>query len=281
MSELRDRLDVAVQQIRSRLPAGAAPRVGLVLGSGLGAYADRLSDRIAIPYGDLPGFPVSRVHGHAGNLVYGRGAGAEVLAMQGRVHAYEGHALATVVWPVRCLIATGCSTLIITNAAGGIHPAMSPGELVVIHDHLNLLGDSPLRGDNDERVGARFPDLTRAYDPTLRSLARAAGAELGLALREGVYACSPGPAYETPAEVRMLRTLGADLAGMSTVPEVIAARHMGARVLGLSCVTNLAAGITGQPLSHEEVTATAERVRHTFINLLDRILARLGAAGAT
>ena len=197
--------------------------------------------------------------------------------MQGRVHYYEGHDLPTVVLPVRALIAAGCATLVITNASGGINTSLRPGELVILSDHLNLVGDSPLRGANDERVGPRFPDMTDAYDADLRSLAAAAGADLDLRLRECVYAGSPGPAYETPAEVRMLRALGADLAGMSTVPEVIAARHMGARVLGLSCVTNLAAGVTGEKLSHAEVTETAARVRDTFIALLDRILTRLAA----
>jgi purine-nucleoside phosphorylase len=204
--------------------------------------------------------------------------------MQGRVHHYEGHPLFRVAFPARVLIRAGCRTLIITNAAGGLDPAMKPGEIVIIRDHLNLMGGSPLAGENDDSVGPRFPDMTRAYDPALRQLAAAAGADLGLELREGVYAGLFGPAYETPAEVRMLRALGADLAGMSTVPEVIAAAHMGAKVLGLSCVTNLAAGITGEPLSHDEVTETARRVRDVFQGLLDRILqrilARLLAEGA-
>ncbi len=273
MSGLREQLDVAVQQIRARLPADAAPRIGLILGSGLGAWADRLAGRVAVPYREIPGFAASRVVGHAGNLVYGRAGGVPVLAMQGRVHYYEGHDVAAVAFPARALVAAGCTTLVITNAAGGVDPSLRPGELVIIGDHLNLLGCSPLRGENDERVGPRFPDMTEAYDPALRRLAVRAGAALGLALREGVYACLPGPSYETPAEVRMVRTLGADLVGMSTVPEVIAARHMGARVLGISCVTNLAAGIGREKLSHAEVTETAERVRETFTALLDKIVA--------
>jgi purine-nucleoside phosphorylase len=292
---LRETLDAAAQQIRRRLPAGAAPRVGLVLGSGLGAWADSLEERVAVPYRELEGFPVSAVEGHAGNLVYGRSRavaavdggrpsgerldGVEVLALQGRVHYYEGYDLPTVVLPVRALIAAGCSTLVITNAAGGVDATLRPGQLVILSDHLNLLAASPLRGLNDERVGPRFPDMSDAYDPSLRALAAAAGEEMGLPLREGIYAGLPGPSYETPAEVRMLRALGADLAGMSTVAEVIAARHMGARVLGLSCVTNLAAGITREKLSHAEVTETASRVRSTFMALLDRILARLARAG--
>jgi purine-nucleoside phosphorylase len=275
---LREQLDAAVQQIRARLPAGAAPHVGLVLGSGLGAWADGLVDRVAVPYPELQGFPASAVEGHAGNLVYGRGPnGIEVLALQGRAHYYEGHDLGAVVLPVRALVAAGCRTLIVTNAAGGIDTSYAPGDLVILADHLNLLADSPLRGPNDVRVGPRFPDMTDAYDPTLRALAQRAGADLGLELREGVYACLGGPAYETPAEVRMLRALGASLTGMSTVPEVIAARHMGARVLGISCVTNLAAGITKNKLSHDEVTETAARVRDVFIALVNRILSRLAA----
>jgi purine-nucleoside phosphorylase len=249
-----------------------------VLGSGLGSWADRLEGRVTIPYRELPGFPASQVVGHAGNLVCGRSGSAWVLALQGRVHYYEGHELAEVVWPVRVLIAAGCSTVIITNAAGGVDPKLTPGELVILADHLNLASASPLRGPNDERVGPRFPDMSDAYAPELRALARRAGEELGLSLREGVYAWLGGPSYETPAEVRMLRGLGADLAGMSTAPEVIAARHMGARVLGLSCVTNLAAGISPHKLSHDEVTETAARVRDTFVALLDRVVARIGEA---
>ena len=283
--DLRAAIDAAARAIRAALPRRAAPRVGVILGSGLGAWADRLSGAVTIPYARLPGFPVSRVVGHAGNLVYGRAghdpavasSGVEVLAMQGRVHFYEGHDLATVVLPVRALIAAGCSTLVITNASGGVNTSLRPGELVLLADHINLMGGTPLRGPNDERVGPRFPDMTDAYDLELRQLAALAGADIGLVLRECVYAGSPGPQYETPAEVRMLRALGADLAGMSTVPEVIAARHMGARVLGISCVTNLAAGVTGEKLSHEEVTATAARVRETFVRLLDRILVRVAA----
>ncbi len=275
MSDLRERLDAAVQQISAKLPSGARPKIGLVLGSGLGGWADRLSARVAIPYRELPGFSASRVVGHAGNLVYGMSGNTPVLAMQGRVHYYEGHDLSTVVWPVRCLIAAGCTTLIITNAAGGIDEKLAPGQLVIVSDHINLSTLSPLRGENDDRVGPRFPDMSDAYDRELRALAARAGADLGLTLREGVYSFLPGPSYETPSEVRMLRTLGADLAGMSTAPEVVAARHMGARVLGISCVTNMAAGITREKLSHDEVTETANRVRDTFVALLDRIVARI------
>lgn len=274
---IREEIASAVQAVRVRLPDGAAPRVGLVLGSGLGTFADALEGAVKIPYGDLPGFPRSSIVGHAGNLVYGRSDGVEVLAMQGRAHFYEGHEMARVVFPTRVLVSLGCRTLVLTNAAGGVDPTLRPGEIVILGDHLNLMPVSPLRGENDPALGPRFPDMSEVYDRGLRELARAAGAELGMHLREGVYAALPGPAYETPAEVRMLRQLGADLVGMSTVPEAIAAVHMGARVLGLSCVTNLAAGILPQKLSHDEVTETAARVRAEFERLLAGILARLGS----
>ena len=274
MSELQE----AVAAVQRALPANATPTVGLILGSGLGAFADTLEGRVAVPFEKIPGFPPSTIVGHAGNLVYGKKSGVELLALQGRVHYYEGHDLARVAFPARVLIASGCKTLIITNAAGGVDPTLKGGDIVILSDHLNLLGGSPLRGPNDDALGPRFPDMTEAYDKKLRALAAAAGRDLGMALREGVYAASPGPQYETPAEVRMLRTLGADLVGMSTVPEVIAAAHMGARVLGLSCCTNLAAGVTGEKLSHDEVTETAARVRDQFIALLARILERWAAA---
>lgn len=292
MTGLWELLEQSAAVIRNQLPAGAAPRVGLVLGSGLGHYADGLEGAVAVPFSALPGFPGARVEGHAGRLVYGRAAvqaegkpsgvpgGVEVLALQGRVHFYEGLDLAQVVLPVRALVAAGCRTLIVTNAAGGIAAELSPGELVLIADHLNLIGGSPLRGANDPRVGLRFPELGEAYDRGLRALATEVGEGLGLALRQGVYAACAGPQYETPAEVRMLRALGADLVGMSTAPEVIAARHMGARVLGISCVTNLAAGLSPTPLSHHEVTDAARRVQPLFAALLDGILARLASAPA-
>jgi purine-nucleoside phosphorylase len=272
-------LQRAVADVRAALPESAAPRVGLILGSGLGSFADGLVDRVALPFERITGFPASTIVGHAGNLVYGRAGGdratLEVLALQGRIHHYEGHELARVAFPARVLIAAGCRTLVITNAAGGVDPTLRSGEIVVLADHLNLMGGSPLRGPNDATLGPRFPDMTEAYDRRLRALAIAAGAELGMTLREGIYAGLAGPQYETPAEVRMLRALGADLAGMSTVPEVIAAAHMGARVLGLSCCTNLAAGLSPHKLTHAEVTETAARVRDQFSALLSRILATL------
>lgn len=264
----------AAERVRAFLPAGARPQVALVLGSGLGDYAEGLKDARHIDYAEL-GFPGSRVPGHAGRLFYGRAAGVEVLAMQGRVHAYEGHDLQTVVLPVRALCRAGCEIVLLTNAAGGIGDGLRAGDLVLIRDHLNLIGGSPLRGDNDAALGPRFPDMTAVYDPQLRAIADKVAQRLQLRLPSGVYAGCLGPQYETPAEVRMLRILGADLVGMSTVPEAIAARHLGARVLGISCVTNLAAGISEQPLSHDEVTETAQRVRPLFIRLLDGILGEL------
>ena len=273
--DLRERLDAAVAAIRARI-GKRAPRIGLILGSGLGSYADTLTDAIAIDYADIVGFPSSAVHGHAGKLVIGMRGDVPCVAMQGRVHLYEGHSAAAIAFPARVLIALGASILIVTNAAGGLRPEWQPGTLMLISDHLDFLRDHPLRGRNDDRVGPRFPDMTRAYAPELRAAVREVAAAAGIALEEGVYVAMPGPTYETPAEVRMLRGLGADATGMSTVPEVIVASHMGARVIGISCITNKAAGITGEPLSHDEVTETATRVRATFTRLLDGIVARVG-----
>jgi purine-nucleoside phosphorylase len=272
---LREELDQACAAIRAVLPDGAHPTVGLILGSGLGSFADTLDGRVKVPFERIPGFPPSTIVGHAGNLVYGALGALQVLAMQGRVHFYEGHEMARVAFPARVLVAMGCRTLVITNAAGGVDPTLQAGEIVVLRDHINLLPVSPLRGPNDDSVGPRFPDMSEVYPKELRAIAVAAGEEVGLRLREGIYAALPGPSYETPAEIRMMRILGADLVGMSTVPEAIVATHMGARVLGLSCVTNLAAGILPQKLSHDEVTETAARVRVQFERLLAKILARL------
>jgi len=267
----------AVAAVRERAP-GAQPTVGLILGSGLGGYAERLEGARAIPYEEIPGFARSTVPGHAGRLVVGTRAGAACVAMQGRIHFYEGHGMRQVVFPARVLIALGARTLIVTCAAGGIrHP---PGTLMLISDHINLFPEHPLRGPNDEQIGPRFPDMTRAYPAALRQLAHAAAGAAGVELADGVYAGSSGPSYETPAEVGYLKTLGADATGMSTVPEVIAAVHMGARVLAISCITNWAAGLGGgAPLSHDEVTETAGRVRAEFERLLDQILIRLVAEG--
>jgi len=275
---LYDDLQQAVTAIRSRVSA-PPPQVGLILGSGLGSYADGLAGKTAIDYAEIPGFPKSSVPGHSGKLVLGVRGGARCVAMQGRVHMYEGHSAATVAFPARVLIALGAKVLIVTNAAGGLNPAWAPGTLMLIRDHLDMLRDHPLRGPNDDRIGPRFPDMTRAYAAELRALAKDAAAKTGVTLQEGVYVAMPGPTYETPSEVKMLQKLGADATGMSTVPEVIVARHMNARVIGISCITNQAAGITGEELSHAEVTETATRVRSTFEQLLDAILAALVAKG--
>jgi purine-nucleoside phosphorylase len=278
---MKEELTRAVAEVRGALPEGAHPTVGLILGSGLGGFAETMGGRVAIPFDRIPGIPPSTIAGHAGRLVFGRIGGRagsgdlEVLAMQGRVHFYEGHDLARVAFPARVLIASGCQILILTNAAGGADPTLTPGEIVILSDHINLLGGSPLCGPNDDVLGPRFPDMSEAYDPALRALAKEAGRELGMTLREGIYAALPGPQYETPAEVRMARSLGADLVGMSTVPETIVAQHMGAKVLGLSCVTNLAAGLAAHKLSHDEVTKTAARVRGQFEQLLGRLLIKL------
>jgi purine-nucleoside phosphorylase len=272
---LYEQLQVAVSAITSHLGKAPHPTVGLVLGSGLGSFADTLHKPTVIEYRDIPHFPVSSVEGHAGRLVIGELSGVHIAAMQGRVHFYEGHDLVKVTFPIRALILLGCKTLVITNAAGGVNPALKPGELVLIKDHLNLFPEGPLRGGHDERLGPRFPDMTQAYSLELRDVARRVGKSLKIDLKEGVYAGLPGPSYETPAEVRMVRILGADLVGMSTVPEVVVANHQGARVLGISCVTNQAAGLSGAKLSHQEVTETAARVRKTFAALLSGIIAAL------
>lgn len=278
--DLYERVQRAADVVRARTQSsGAPPQVGLILGSGLGGYADGLGHATRIDYHEIPSFPQSKVVGHAGRLVIGERAGARCVAMQGRVHCYEGHSAATVAFPARVLVALGAKVLIVTNAAGGLEPRWPPGTLMLIRDHINLLPDHPLRGPNDDRLGPRFPDMTHAYAPELRALAKEAAAAAHIPLEDGVYVAMPGPTYETPAEVQMLRRLGADATGMSTVPEVIACRHMGARVLGISCITNHAAGITGEALSHAEVTETAARVRTTFEGLLDAILGALVARG--
>lgn len=274
---LYERVQAAAQAIRAR--TDVVPQVGLILGSGLGGFADRLEASLAIEYADIPGFPRSHVVGHHGRLVIGTRAGATCVAMQGRVHMYEGHSAQTVAFPARVLVALGAKVLIITNAAGGLNPRWQPGTLMLIRDHIDMLRDHPLRGPNDERLGPRFPDMTTAYAPALRALVKEVAARENIELAEGVYVAMPGPCYETPAEVKMLQTLGADATGMSTVPEVVVARHMGARVIGVSCITNQAAGITGAALSHDEVTETATRVRSTFEGLLDAILGALVARG--
>ncbi|HPH65846.1 MAG TPA: purine-nucleoside phosphorylase [Kofleriaceae bacterium] len=271
-----ERVTAAADYVRERMGA-RRPKTGLILGSGLGGFADGLEDAVAIDYADIPHFPRSAVHGHKGRLVIGTRNGAMCVAMQGRVHLYEGHTAQAVAFPARVLVALGASTLIITNAAGGLQASWEPGTLMLIRDHIDMLRDHALRGPNDERFGPRFPDMTRAYCPTLRAMVKATAQAAGIALQEGVYVAMPGPCYETPAEVKMLQVLGGDATGMSTVPEVVVANHMGAKVIGISCITNKAAGITGEALSHDEVTETADRVRATFERLLSEILGKLSA----
>jgi len=258
---------------RIRLTSKAFPATAVVLGSGLGGFASSLDRAASIPYSDIPHWPVSNVVGHEGRLLIGEAAGRSIAALSGRAHFYEGHDLRTVTFGTRVLGVLGVKTLILTNAAGGINSGFAPGDLMVIDDHINLLGSSPLTGPNDERFGVRFPDLTNVYSPRLRHLADEAAAAQGLTLQHGVYAACHGPSYETPAEVRYLRTIGADAVGMSTVPEAIVARHMGIDVLGISCITNFAAGVLPQPLNHDEVLETAKRVRDTFIALLNGVIA--------
>lgn len=269
-----ERISAAVEGVRNRTGT-PAPAVAVVLGSGLGDFADTLSDAITIPYSDLPYWPVSNVVGHSGRLVIGTTGGRRVAALAGRVHLYEGHDVRDVVFAARVMASLGVGRLVLTNAAGGVNVGFSPGDLMIIDDHINLLGANPLTGDNDERLGPRFPDMTTVYSPRLRTLTAETAAARGVGVQRGVYAALPGPSYETPAEIRYLRAIGADAVGMSTVPEAIAARHMGVEVLGISCISNMAAGILPQPLNHEEVLETARRVRGAFVTLLEGIIERL------
>lgn len=251
------------------------PRVGLVLGSGLGEFAEGLAQATRIPYADIPEMPRGRVQGHAGNFCVGRISGLPVACLQGRAHVYEGHTQARSVFGVRLLAELGCNVVLLTNAAGGIQVGFAPGDLMLIKDHLNLMGDNPLRGEN-YGSGPRFPDLSQAYDLELQAAARTAAERCGITLREGVYAALLGPSYETPAEIRMLRMLGADAVGMSTVPEVIALRQLGIRVGAMSCITNLAAGLSAAPLAHSEVEATAGAAREAFTAVLSGWVAAAG-----
>jgi purine-nucleoside phosphorylase len=251
------------------------PRIGLILGSGLGVLADLIEDAVVLDYGTIPHFPVSTVEGHAGELLLGLVKGKPVLMMKGRFHSYEGYGPETVSFPVRVMKELGIQTLIVTNAAGGINEKYQVGDLMAIRDHLNLTGRNPLIGPNDGSLGVRFPDMSEAYSRLLRSLAHSVAEKQGLQLREGVYVGLMGPSYETPAEIRMLRVLGGDTVGMSTVPEVIVARHSGIDVLGFSCVSNMAAGMLDQPLSHAEVMETTERVKPKFLQLVLGILEKL------
>jgi purine-nucleoside phosphorylase len=254
------------------------PKIALVLGSGLGGFADEFAHSVKIPYANIPNFPRSTAVGHTGQLVIGTVEGVEVVAMQGRVHLYEGYSVKDVAFPMRVFARMSVQAAVLTNAAGGIKKEFTQGRLVVISDHINLQGVNPLTGPNDEHFGPRFPDMSKAYDKRFRDLTFAEGRLLGIHLGEGVYAALAGPSYETPAEIRYLRSIGADLVGMSTVPEVIAARHSGIRVLGISCVTNAAAGVLDQPLDHNEVLETAERVKGQFIGLLRAVIPDIATA---
>lgn len=251
------------------------PKIALVLGSGLGAFADEFAAAVRIPYARIPHFPRSTAIGHAGQLVIGKVGDVAVAGMQGRVHLYEGYSVKEVVFPMRVFARMGVKAVILTNAAGGVNREFSQGCLVALRDHLNLQGVNPLSGPNDDRFGPRFPDMSKAYEPSFRAMAMEEGRRLGIAMHEGVYAALAGPSYETPAEIGYLRTIGSDLVGMSTVPEVIAARHMGMKVLGISCVTNMAAGILDQPISHIEVLETGERVKSQFVALLRAVIPRM------
>jgi purine-nucleoside phosphorylase len=272
LSDLHSRAENAARTIRARADVDA--QIALVLGSGLGDFAEEFEDKVSLPYREIPGFATSTAQGHVGNLVIGKVEGIPVLAMQGRVHYYEGYTLEQVTFPIRTFKLLGIKTLILTNAAGGIDVQLSQGALMVISDHLNLMGVNPLRGPNDERFGPRFPDMSEVYSRELQELATEEARALGITARRGIYAALAGPSYETPAEIHMLRATGADAVGMSTVPEAIVARHMGIKVLGLSCITNMAAGISEAPINHEEVIETGQKVRETFTQLLRRVIAK-------
>jgi purine-nucleoside phosphorylase len=269
VSDLLARLDEATRVVRERTPL--RPTIGVVLGSGLGDFTDGLQDAVTLPFDEIPHVKSATVIGHTGALVVGTLDGVPVAALKGRLHYYEGRPLADVVFPVRLLGRLGVRALVLTNAAGAINPDFEPGELMILRDHINLLGN-PLMGPNEEGLGERFPDMSTAYDPALREIAARACASAGITAHEGVYIAVTGPSYETPAEIRMARTLGADAVGMSTVPEVIAARHMGIRLLTLSCLTNMAAGVIDRPLDHADVLRVAERLRATLLDVLTRIV---------
>jgi purine-nucleoside phosphorylase len=271
-TDLYSRAENAARTIRARVAEGA--KIAIVLGSGLGGFAEDFTESVAIPYQEIPGFVSSTAQGHVGSLVAGKIEGVPVIAMQGRVHYYEGYSLEQVTFPIRTFKLLGINTLILTNAAGGIDVQLSQGALMVISDHLNFMGVNPLRGPNDDRFGPRFPDLSEVYTRELQELVIEESRALGITTRRGIYAALSGPSYETPAEIHMLRAFGADAVGMSTVPEAIVARHMGMKILGISCITNMAAGISENPINHDEVMETGQRVRETFTKLLRRVIAK-------
>lgn len=270
---LYERAEHAARIIRSRTTE--TPRIAIILGSGLGAFADDFENAVSIPYEDITGFPRSTAEGHAGRLVVGKIDQVPLMAMQGRVHFYEGYSLEQVTFPIRVFKLLGIKTLILTNASGGVNVQFSQGALMIISDHLNLMGDNPLRGPNDTRFGPRFPDMTAVYSPELQEIVIEEAKALNVEVRRGIYAALAGPSYETPAEIHLMRTLGADAVGMSTVPEAIVARHMDLEVLGISCITNMAAGISDEPINHDDVMATGDRVRETFTQLLRKVVGRI------
>ena len=272
-TSLYERAEHAARTIRARM--NVEPRIAIVLGSGLGGFADDFEDAVRIPYEEIPGFPRSTVQGHEGRLIAGKVDSVPVLAMQGRVHYYEGYALEEVTFPVRTFKLLGIKTLVLTNAAGGINVQLTQGALMVLSDHVNLMGENPLRGPNDDRFGPRFPDMSAVYSPALQELVVEEAKAIGVEVRRGIYGGLSGPSYETPAEIHLLRNLGADAVGMSTVPEAIVARHMDMEVLGISCITNMAAGISDEPIDHAEVMATGDRVRGTFTQLLRKVVSAI------
>jgi purine-nucleoside phosphorylase len=251
------------------------PEIGLILGSGLGVLVEEIENQVCIPYNEIPEFPVSTVEGHAGQLVFGTIKGVPVVAMQGRFHFYEGYDMNKVTFPVRVMKEMGVEKIVVTNAAGGVNTSFVPGDLMLITDHINFMGTNPLIGPNDNEMGVRFPDMSEAYSKQLGEVAKGVATKLGLDLKEGIYFGVTGPSYETPAEIRMIRTVGGDAVGMSTVPEVIVARHSGMKVLGISCITNMAAGILDQPLNHEEVIETTEKVKANFLSLVKEIVSEM------
>lgn len=268
-----DKIKNAAVFLKEKYPT--TPKIGLILGSGLGILADEIEQAVKIPYHQIPDFPVSTVEGHAGQLVFGQLNGVEVVAMQGRFHYYEGYSFEKVTFPVRVMKQLGIINLIVTNAAGGINEDFEPGDLMIISDHINNMGSNPLIGPNDSELGPRFPDMSEAYSRQLRNQAKEIAEKLHIPVREGVYVGNTGPSYETPAEVKMLRFLGGDAVGMSTVPEVIVAGHAGMKVLGISCISNMAAGIMDQPLTHEEVMETTEKVKVNFLTYIKEIVESL------
>jgi purine-nucleoside phosphorylase len=271
--KLSEMLEETIAHIRSK--TSQTPEIGLILGSGLGSFADTLDNADKIPTAEIPHYPRSTVEGHSGNLVFGQYRGINVLAVQGRTHYYEGYTMKQVTYVVRIMQSLGVKKLIVTNAAGGVNRKFKPGDLMIIEDHINMFGDNPLIGPNEESLGPRFPDMSAPYDPEYISLLEEIGLELNIPLQKGVLFGMSGPSYETPAEVRMIAALGGDTANMSTIPEVIVARHAGMRVCGISCITNYASGLSSQPLSHEEVTVVANQVKEKFTRLVKELIVRI------